>query len=45
MGDPFAYVLWILGVLGAGNANGALGWLLILAMPLSALGAGLPPAP
>lgn len=38
-GDPFAYVLWILGVLGAGNANGALGWLLILAMPLSALGA------
>ena len=38
-GDPFGYVLWILGVLGAGNANGALGWLLILAMPLSALGA------
>ncbi|HSN38022.1 MAG TPA: glycosyltransferase family 2 protein, partial [Arthrobacter sp.] len=38
-GDPFGYVLWVLGVLGAGNANGALGWLLILAMPLSALGA------
>ena len=32
-------MLWVLGVLGAGNANGALGWLLILAMPLSALGA------
>jgi hypothetical protein len=38
-GDPFGYVLWVLGALGAGNANGALGWLLILAMPLSALGA------
>ncbi len=38
-GDPFGYVLWILGVLGAGDANGAVGWLLILAMPLSALGA------
>ncbi|WP_226758934.1 glycosyltransferase, partial [Arthrobacter sp. SO3] len=38
-GNPFGYVLWVLGVLGAGNANGALGWLLILAMPLSALGA------
>uniref|UniRef100_UPI00321766F3 glycosyltransferase family 2 protein n=1 Tax=uncultured Arthrobacter sp. TaxID=114050 RepID=UPI00321766F3 len=38
-GDPFGYVLWVLGVLGAGNANTALGWLLILAMPLSALGA------
>ncbi|WP_346959506.1 glycosyltransferase family 2 protein [uncultured Arthrobacter sp.] len=38
-GDPFGYVLWVLGVLGAGNANGAVAWLLILAMPLSALGA------
>ena len=38
-GDPFGYVLWVLGVLGAGDANGALIWLLILAMPLSALGA------
>ena len=38
-GDPFGYVLWVLGVLGAGDANGAVGWLLILAMPLSALGA------
>ncbi|MDR7081283.1 GT2 family glycosyltransferase [Arthrobacter ginsengisoli] len=38
-GSPFGYVLWVLGVLGAGNANGALGWLLILAMPLSAVGA------
>ena len=38
-GDPFGYVLWVLGVLGAGNTNSALGWLLILAMPLSALGA------
>jgi GT2 family glycosyltransferase len=38
-GDPFDYVLWLLGVLGAGNANAAVVWLLLLAMPLSALGA------
>ncbi|MDQ0822134.1 GT2 family glycosyltransferase [Arthrobacter sp. V4I6] len=38
-GDPFDYVLWLLGVLGAGDANAAVVWLLILAMPLSALGA------
>ena len=38
-GDPFGYVLWILGVLGGGDANGAVVWLLVLAMPLSALGA------
>ncbi|HET6270106.1 MAG TPA: glycosyltransferase family 2 protein [Arthrobacter sp.] len=38
-GDPFDYVLWVLGALGAGDANGALIWLLVLAMPLSALGA------
>ncbi|MET3810805.1 GT2 family glycosyltransferase [Arthrobacter sp. UYEF3] len=38
-GDPFGYVLWLLGVFGAGNASGAVAWLLVLAMPLSALGA------
>ncbi len=38
-GDPFGYVLWLLGVLGAGNTNGAVAALLVLAMPLSALGA------
>lgn len=38
-GDPFGYVLWTLGVLGAGDANAAVGWMLVLAMPLSALGA------
>ncbi|MHA7222314.1 glycosyltransferase family 2 protein [Arthrobacter sp. RHLT1-20] len=38
-GDPFGYMLWVFGVLGAGDANGALIWLLLLAMPLSALGA------
>ncbi|MCU1548420.1 MAG: glycosyltransferase family 2 protein [Arthrobacter sp.] len=38
-GDPFGYILWVLGMLGAGDANGALVWLLVLAMPLSALGA------
>ncbi len=38
-GDPFAYFLWLLGVFGAGDANRSVVWLLILAMPLSALGA------
>lgn len=38
-GDPFGYVLWLIGVLGAGNASGAMAWLLVLAMPLSALAA------
>ncbi|MCX6497743.1 MAG: glycosyltransferase family 2 protein [Arthrobacter sp.] len=38
-GDPFGYVLWLLGVVGAGNASAAMSWLLILSMPLSALGA------
>lgn len=36
-GDPFGYVLWILGVLGGGDANSAVAWLLLLAAPLSAL--------
>lgn len=38
-GDPFDYVLWLLGLFGAGDANAAVVWLLILAMPISALGA------
>jgi GT2 family glycosyltransferase len=36
-GDPFGYVLWILGVLGGGDANGAMTWLLLLAAPVSGL--------
>ena len=36
-GDPFGYVLWILGVLGGGDANSAMTWLLLLAAPLSGL--------
>ncbi|GAB5076894.1 glycosyltransferase [Arthrobacter sp. AD-310] len=36
-GDPFGYVLWILGVLGGGDANAAMAWLLLLSTPLSAL--------
>jgi GT2 family glycosyltransferase len=36
-GDPFAFLLWILGLAGGGDANGALAWLLVLAMPFSAL--------
>lgn len=38
-GDPFAFLLWILGLAGGGDANGALAWLLLLAMPLSGLAA------
>nr|WP_261620950.1 glycosyltransferase [Pseudarthrobacter equi] len=36
-GDPFDYVLWVLGVLGGGNANAAMAWLIILGTPLSGL--------
>ena len=36
-GNPFGYVLWILGVLGGGDANAAMAWLLLLAAPLSGL--------
>jgi GT2 family glycosyltransferase len=36
-GDPFGYVLWILAVLGGGNANAAMAWLFLIAAPLSAL--------
>ncbi|MCT9868872.1 glycosyltransferase family 2 protein [Paenarthrobacter aurescens] len=38
-GDPFGYVLWLLSLFGGGDGNSAMAWLLILAMPLSALGA------
>ena len=38
-GDPFGYVLWLLSLFGGGDGNAAMVWLLILAMPLSALGA------
>ncbi|HJV99285.1 MAG TPA: glycosyltransferase family 2 protein [Arthrobacter sp.] len=36
-GDPFGYVLWILGLLGGGDANSAMAGLLLLAAPLSGL--------
>ncbi|CAM3163848.1 Glycosyl transferase family 2 [Arthrobacter ulcerisalmonis] len=36
-GDPFGYVLWVLGLLGSGDANAALAWLFLLSTPLSAL--------
>ncbi|MGZ4661185.1 MAG: glycosyltransferase, partial [Arthrobacter sp.] len=36
-GDPFTFVLWVLGLSGGGDANSALAWLFLLAMPLSAL--------
>jgi GT2 family glycosyltransferase len=42
-GDPFGYVLWILGLLGGGDANAAMGWLLLLAAPLSGLTAWFAP--
>lgn len=38
-GDPFGYVLWLVSTLGAGDSNAAIVWLLVLAMPLSGLGA------
>ncbi|WP_120521963.1 glycosyltransferase family 2 protein [Arthrobacter celericrescens] len=38
-GDPFDYVLWLLSVIGGGDGNAAMSWLLLLAMPLSAVGA------
>jgi GT2 family glycosyltransferase len=38
-GDPFDYVLWLMSVMAGGNANAALVWLLLLALPLSALAA------
>nr|WP_306901628.1 glycosyltransferase family 2 protein [Arthrobacter sp. B1I2] len=36
-GDPFDYVLWIVGVFGGGDANPAMAWLLLLGAPLSGL--------
>ncbi|MBW4096202.1 MAG: glycosyltransferase family 2 protein [Acidobacteria bacterium] len=36
-GDPFDYVLWILGVLGFGNASASVVWVLLLALPLAGL--------
>ncbi|MGK3710567.1 glycosyltransferase [Arthrobacter sp. IK3] len=38
-GDPFDYVLWLLGVAGLGNASAAVVVLVLLAMPLSGLAA------
>jgi GT2 family glycosyltransferase len=36
-GDPFGYVLWLLGLFGSGDANAAMSWFLLLAAPLSGL--------
>ncbi|WP_082413403.1 glycosyltransferase family 2 protein [Arthrobacter sp. Edens01] len=38
-GDPFDYVLWLLGAAGFGNANAAVVVLVLLAMPLAGLAA------
>ncbi|MER1995051.1 MAG: glycosyltransferase family 2 protein [Arthrobacter sp.] len=38
-GDPFDYVLWMLGAAGLGNANAAVVVLVLLAMPLAGLSA------
>ncbi len=35
-GDPFNYVLWLLGALGLGNGSAATLWLVLLAIPLAA---------
>jgi GT2 family glycosyltransferase len=36
-GDPFGFVLWVLALLGGGDGNAAIAWLVLLAMPLSGL--------
>ncbi len=33
-GDPFGYVLWVLGLFGGGDANAAMSWLLLLGCSL-----------
>ncbi|CEA07476.1 Glycosyl transferase family 2 [Arthrobacter saudimassiliensis] len=38
-GDPFDYLLWLLGLVGAGNANAAVLVLLLTALPLSGVAA------
>ncbi|MFI5084700.1 MAG: glycosyltransferase [Actinomycetales bacterium] len=38
-GDPFGYVLWLLAVAGFGHGSAAVAWLVVLALPLSGLGA------
>lgn len=38
-GDPFAFLLWVISVLGGGNGNVVVTWLVFLAMPLSGLAA------
>ncbi|WP_284974517.1 glycosyltransferase family 2 protein [Arthrobacter sp. efr-133-TYG-104] len=38
-GDPFGYVLWLLSLAGGGAGNGAMVWLFVLALPLSAVAA------
>lgn len=38
-GDPFDFVLWLLGVVSVGNPNPAVAWALILAPALAAVGA------
>lgn len=38
-GEPFDAVLGVLGVLGLGNGSAAVGWLILLALPLAGLGA------
>ncbi|WP_306961456.1 glycosyltransferase family 2 protein [Arthrobacter bambusae] len=38
-GDPFAYILWLVSLLGGSDSSTAIVWLLLLAMPLSGLGA------
>ncbi len=40
-GDPFAYVLWILSLVGLGNGNAAVVAMLFLALPLAGLNAWL----
>lgn len=38
-GEPFDFVLWLLGLAGFGNGSHAVVWLVLLALPLAGLGA------
>lgn len=39
LGEPFDVVIWLIGVIGLGNASAVIVWLFLLAAPLAGLGA------
>ncbi|MCW1249873.1 glycosyltransferase family 2 protein [Acaricomes phytoseiuli] len=38
-GEPFDFVIWLMGLIGFGNASQTIVWLFLLALPLAGLGA------